>query len=273
MPDSARYILPNHETFTGIHTRADLYMLVERGSLARGEIVVDQATGRSHRVGEILQGMTRPRSSKLSRPSYRELEGDAPWEGSVTEEPAAAFEAEEEEVFEEVEEVDDSQAILPESDEEEEEEEEEEDPELLLYYHEHPSWLAFTKWLLLSVLCVTAGILGIEYFSLGAVAVGMGLGSLILCCCIISRQHQDYMITGSRAEMEWGIFGRSSKEVRIVDIRSIDVHESGLLGLLNVGTVDFSSSGTDGVEVQFKNIRYPHHVKELVRKLQAMQAD
>jgi uncharacterized membrane protein YdbT with pleckstrin-like domain len=73
--------------------------------------------------------------------------------------------------------------------------------------------------------------------------------------------------------MVWGIFGRSSKEVRICDIRSIDVHEKGLTGIIGLGSVDFSSSANSGVEVQFKNIRRAHEVKELVRSLQKDKKD
>jgi hypothetical protein len=274
MPNKPRYILPKHETLYGPHSKADLYVLVERGSLARGEIAVDQVTQRSHRVGDLIQGLNPSQATKSqqTRPVYRELSGDAPWEG-----PADAAHVEEEVPEEEPQAdplYDDLTEEEPADEEEswaEEEEEEETDPEKLLYFHAHPSWLSYSKWLFLSVLCVVAGILGIEHFSLGAVAVGIGTGSLILCGCIISRQHQEFLISGVRVEMEWGIFGRSSKEVRIIDIRSIDVHEDGVLGVLGVGTVEFSSSGSDGVEVQFKDVRYPHHVKELVRKLQALQ--
>jgi hypothetical protein len=41
--------------------------------------------------------------------------------------------------------------------------------------------------------------------------------------------------------------------------------------MLGIGTVEFSSSGTDGVEVRFKNVRKPHRVKEIVRQLQQRQ--
>ena len=51
-------------------------------------------------------------------------------------------------------------------------------------------------------------------------------------------------------------------------IRAIDVTQSGLLALLGVGTVDFSSAGGVNVEVQFKNIRAPHKIKKIVRELQ-----
>ena len=68
--------------------------------------------------------------------------------------------------------------------------------------------------------------------------------------------------------MVWGVIGRNSKEVRICDIRSIDVYEPGLKGLLGLGTLDFSSAANSGIEVQFKDVRHAHHVKQQVRRLQ-----
>ena len=104
---------------------------------------------------------------------------------------------------------------------------------------------------------------GMSYFG-----IGLAVTSFTFCCILIARQHRDYFVSGERVEMEWGVIGRSSREVRIADIRSIEVHRSGFKGLLGVGTVDFSSSGSEGVEVQFVDVRRPHRIKELVRQLQ-----
>jgi uncharacterized membrane protein YdbT with pleckstrin-like domain len=79
----------------------------------------------------------------------------------------------------------------------------------------------------------------------------------------------DYIVTPQRVELLWGILGRSSKEARICDIRSIDVYESGLKGMLGLGTIDFSTAANAGIEVQFRDLRRAHEVKELVRKLQS----
>jgi len=88
------------------------------------------------------------------------------------------------------------------------------------------------------------------------------------CCTIIARQHRDYYVTIDRVETQWGILGRSSKEALIKDISLIDVHQKGIIGWLGIGTVDFGTSGTEGIEVQFKNVRRPHRIKDLVRQLQ-----
>ena len=256
---SARYQLPQHPTLSGLHTKEELYVLVERGSLGRGEIVTDRITGRAHKIGELIGGMRPPKvqetSVRIDRPAYQEFSGETPWE-----EPPADDE----------EDVNAADAG-PEDDEED-------DGDYLidsatgisddtLCFHGHPSWLSFVRPMFLTLLLVGGAIaclpLGAKYF-----IIGTALASFVFCCMIISRQHRDYFVSGERVEVEWGIIGRNSKEVRIVDIRSMDVHQKGLLGLLGVGTLDFSSSGTDGIEVQFRHVRRPHRIKELVRQLQ-----
>jgi membrane protein YdbS with pleckstrin-like domain len=257
---AARYLLPQHP-LKGPHTKEEL--LVERGSLSRGEIALDRQSNRSHRIGELLEGMRPPRAQesggRLDRPAYQEFSGDTPWE-----EPA---EDDDEFIDEDEDELADEDSDL----EIDEGFDENGDPIIetteRICWHGHPSWFSFVKAMLIVVILLVGSIMSMEV-SGTYLLVGLALTSLALCCTIISRQHRDYYVTTERVEAESGIIGRNSKEIRIVDIRSIDVHEQGLMGLLGIGTVDFSSSGTDGVEVQFKNVRRAHRVKELVRQLQ-----
>jgi len=99
----------------------------------------------------------------------------------------------------------------------------------------------------------------------------MACASATVTCIAIARFSKDYLITEDRVEVLWGIIGRSSKEVRIRDIRSIDVTERWITGLLGIGTLDFSSAANAGIEVAFKNVRSAHKIKELVRQLQRIQ--
>jgi hypothetical protein len=39
--------------------------------------------------------------------------------------------------------------------------------------------------------------------------------------------------------------------------------------MLGLGTIDFSTAANAGIEVQFRDLRRAHEVKELVRKLQS----
>jgi membrane protein YdbS with pleckstrin-like domain len=241
----SRYRLAEHPDFTETLSREDLAVLVERGSLGRGDICEDVDSGRSHTVGELTQGMGRG-GSRIERPAYVEIRADG--------------------IREEDEEADD--------DEEGEEEEEEEgylytsSGERILY-HGNPSWLSYSKALFLAVLLAVSGALAVP-FGLRYAALGFLCSSSVVLAVGIARFSRDYFVTEDRVEVLWGLIGRSSKEVRIRDIRSIDVREGWITGLLGLGSVDFSSSANAGIEVAFDHVRKAHRIKELVRRLQRL---
>jgi uncharacterized membrane protein YdbT with pleckstrin-like domain len=69
--------------------------------------------------------------------------------------------------------------------------------------------------------------------------------------------------------VEYGIVSRTSNEVRIQDIRSINLTKKGLSGLLGIGRVEFSSAATDDADVVFWNTPEAEKVRDLVRSLQS----
>ena len=245
---SSRYRLVEHPDFTEALSREDLLVLERRGSIARGDLCEDEASGHCHTVGELIQNARLSRlaeGSRLLRPSYQEIRADTD----------------------------------PPEDQEDDDEEEEDGDDAFdelrtpsgerILFHGHPSWLSYAKGLFLCLLLATAGALAVP-FGLRYAAIGFLLATATFTCVGIARFSRDYLITEERVEVLWGVLGRSSKEVRVRDIRSIDVRESWISGLLGLGSVDFSSSANAGVEVAFDTIRQAHRVKELVRQLQRL---
>jgi membrane protein YdbS with pleckstrin-like domain len=183
-----------------------------------------------------------PRSTaRLTRPAYQEFRADSPLE----ERPL------------------------------EEEPEEEPEPtierytasgELILFFS-HPSWFSYVKALFFFLLLVTASVMLLFIDPVYSLITGL-LALATLIAIMIARSCRDYLVTEDRVEVLWGILGRSSNEVRICDIRSLDVRENGIKGLLGIGTLDASSAANAGIEVSFLDIRKPHEVKELIRRLQ-----
>ena len=244
---SSRYRLAEHPDFTETLSREDLFVLVQRGSLGRGDICEDAESGRSHTVGELILGMGRARTgggeSRIDRPAYVEIRTDGA--GAVDEDEVEEDEAAEEDDY-----------LYTSSGER-------------ILYHGHPSWLSYSKGLFLAVLLAVSGALAVP-FGLHYAALGFLLSSSAVLCVGIARYSRDYFVTEDRVEVMWGMIGRSSKEVRIRDIRSIDVRESWVTGMLGLGSVDFSSSANAGIEVAFDHVRKAHGIKELVRRLQRL---
>jgi len=101
-------------------------------------------------------------------------------------------------------------------------------------------------------------------------AAAIGLGIAIILYAFMARMRRLYTVTSKRMIMKWGFFAVSTEEIRIQDIKSINVSKTGLSGIfLDVGTVEFSSAATDMAAVTFWQISSPFNVRDLVRKLQS----
>ncbi len=175
-------------------------------------------------------------------------------------------------------------AALHEEDEEDDEEEEDEgdddggeedfewetgpprDANAILYAG-HPSALSYPKTLILIAASIAGGIYGREFDAWwlfgGLIAALFGVSWILL-----QRSMRLYVITPRRVEIVHGLLAKNSNEVRIEDIRTINVHKPGLRGLFGVGTVEFASAGGSTVEVAFANVYAAHRIKTLVRRLQ-----
>lgn len=137
-----------------------------------------------------------------------------------------------------------------------------------LLHHFHPSWWSYRKAILVMLICGAVG-----YFSYHAkmsLAYPFTAGSFLVLCLLntwLDRTSVDYYITTRRVEAERGLLGRSSDEIRIADIRAIDVQMKGFNRLLGIGAIHFSSGGGPLLDVHFKNVRNPHRIKRIVRDL------
>ncbi len=131
----------------------------------------------------------------------------------------------------------------------------------------HPSLLCYFPTLIFGLIAVAVG----WWFSAESAwygFAGITVFSMILIYALFERTCHDYVVSEKRVEHISGWFYKSSKEVRIIDIRAINVTKQGFLGLFGVGTVEFSTAGSDGDDVTFSNVWRPHRIKSFVRRLQ-----
>jgi hypothetical protein len=145
---------------------------------------------------------------------------------------------------------------------------EDREPEETLYQG-HPSWLAYPKSLLAIALTIASAVVSHNMqFGMEWVLLFSSVAGLILLFVGLDRYTCTYFITTRRVEMEYGVLGRNTREVRIRDIRAIDVQQGGWRALLGMGNLRFDSSVSAGPEVYFRNVHRPHTLKEMVRGLQ-----
>jgi membrane protein YdbS with pleckstrin-like domain len=94
------------------------------------------------------------------------------------------------------------------------------------------------------------------------------VGLIIIPYIYLDRARRLYRVTTTKVAIEYGIWIKSSNEIRISDIRSINITRRGLAGLAGVGNLEFSSAATDRAEVVFAAITEPEIVRQIVSKLQ-----
>jgi membrane protein YdbS with pleckstrin-like domain len=143
--------------------------------------------------------------------------------------------------------------------------------EQLMWSGRPSHWNFLFSWLL-AFLFVGAGAFCVWiYFSGGTsplLLVPGAIGILILLYIYISRARQRYVVTNRKVEIQTGLVVKSSNEIRVKDIRSINVTKHGFAGFIGIGSVEFSSAATDRAEVIFVNIAHADRVRDLVTDLQ-----
>ncbi len=97
------------------------------------------------------------------------------------------------------------------------------------------------------------------------IVIAVALGAWIR----LDRSGRKYIVTNKRISVEFGIISKQSTELRIQDIRSINLTTSGLSGLVGIGRLEFSSAASDDADVIFWNVPGAEKIRDTVRSLQA----
>tara|TARA_R110000744_G_scaffold53379_2_gene114028 strand:+ start:396 stop:1061 length:666 start_codon:yes stop_codon:yes gene_type:complete len=124
----------------------------------------------------------------------------------------------------------------------------------------------------LAVLIVLSAIIGLLWTKLGnhgytyialfaPITVG-GIGLLVWWW--LDRLTASFEITTKRTIMHRGFFSKSSSEVVHDNIRNIQVDQTFLQRITNVGRIGISSSGQDGVEIQVNHLPNPGQLKDII---------
>jgi uncharacterized membrane protein YdbT with pleckstrin-like domain len=92
---------------------------------------------------------------------------------------------------------------------------------------------------------------------------------IVFVVITVARSQRTYTVTSRRVIASFGRVMKDTNEIRIQDIRSMNVSKGGFSGLLGIGKVEFSSAATDDADVIFYQIGGAERVRDLVRRLQS----
>jgi len=142
-------------------------------------------------------------------------------------------------------------------------------------YRIRPAWRRQWGAMMLALFCV-AGMLAVLYeacTSHDTSNLGMSLSlfavPLLLIGLFMVYRHNAWRFTVERGTIESrrGYIAREIKSVRIEDVRNINVTQTFMQRLLGIGNVEFSSSGTAGIEVIFEDVVEPLSVREKIQNM------
>ena len=98
----------------------------------------------------------------------------------------------------------------------------------------------------------------------GVILTPVLIGIPILIHVLWARGTTRYRITRTRVSVEAGIFTRSSRELRISDIRSIAARAN----IFGIGDIEFSTAARAEAEVAFRSLARVEEVRDMVKQLQ-----
>jgi len=141
----------------------------------------------------------------------------------------------------------------------------------------HPSWRStlgfYVKGLALALIggAIAAGVTRVADDQVSwpvAIAVLLALLGLTLAVGFIRRVTTVYTITTQRLRIQRGLVARRVQQTQIERVQNVNTRQSVLERLLQVGTVDFDTAGTDDSDFTFQGVDDPADVVAAVDRAQ-----
>jgi uncharacterized membrane protein YdbT with pleckstrin-like domain len=137
-----------------------------------------------------------------------------------------------------------------------------------IIFEGHPSWRAILSFYLKGLaIALAAGAIGWLAFSSGTgVAVAVGVFAVAVIIGFVKRIATTYSITNQRLRIRRGIVSRNVQETRVDRIQNVNTDQGVLERILQVGTVDYDTAGTDDADFAFVGVGQPEKVAKQVEQ-------
>lgn len=102
------------------------------------------------------------------------------------------------------------------------------------------------------------------YFILCVLLIPVGIGLVLLLAWWIQVLGTTLTVTNEQTTLRKGILSKHTNDVFHGNVRNIQVRQSFLQRMFNVGWVGISSAGQAGVEIDINGIPDPNTVKDII---------
>ena len=126
----------------------------------------------------------------------------------------------------------------------------------------HPSWRAVLSFYITGVIVVAVVVAIAALVSGTVLAIVLGAVALAIMVLVglVKRQATRYVITSERLHIRHGILAKKTQETRVQRVQNVNTEQSFVQRVLQVGTVDFDTAGTDDSEFRFVGVANPEEV-------------
>src|SRR5215208_1183957 len=105
-----------------------------------------------------------------------------------------------------------------------------------------------------------------------AILAGAVVLAIVIVAGLIKRQATRYVITSERLHIRHGILSKTTQETRVQRVQNVNTEQSFFERIMQVGTVDFDTAGTDDSEFRFVGVANPEEVVRAVDRAQRAAA-
>jgi uncharacterized membrane protein YdbT with pleckstrin-like domain len=143
-----------------------------------------------------------------------------------------------------------------------------------LLFEGRPSWRSILGFYIVGwLLAVAIGVI-VKFADKTSTGVIVGIVGVLLVLLVgfLKRVGTRYAITDQRLHIRQGIVARRVQETRLDRVQNVNTNHSVFERLLQVGTVDFDTAGSDDYEFSFVGVADPQEVVQAVHRAQR-QAD
>ena len=141
-------------------------------------------------------------------------------------------------------------------------------PDEHVLYKGHPSWRSILAYYLQGLIITLIGA-AIGYLADGiglAVGIAILIAGVVVIAGFIRRVATTYTITNQRLRIKRGIVARHVQQTAIERVQNVSTDQSIFERLLQVGTVDFDTAGTDDSDFKFHGVEDPEEVVDAVER-------
>jgi uncharacterized membrane protein YdbT with pleckstrin-like domain len=142
-----------------------------------------------------------------------------------------------------------------------------------LLFKGHPSWRSilgfYVKGLLLAVVAaaIAAGVTRIADHKVKWAIVAVAfvvVFAVVVIVALLTRIGTTYTISNQRLSIRRGIVSRERQETRLDRVQNVNTRQTAFQRLMQVGTVDFDTAGSDDYDFAFAGVADPEDIAKTV---------